>query len=203
MRTGIPRERGYAAFASLNSWLHAGLSFHPNGVVVHTQLVSAYDILTSGQRSGYRLTLWTILLYACTKSNPPSRHARTRRYLIGWCCYCRCCFCCCYRCCPLCHCCCCADTHRRQRAKGTRIGVVAGGGDAVHFFVSILERVRTDYGRTLSCYTRVYQVLYKPVPVYDTRYQVLDKHAPRIPAPNISCCSIIVAATAASATILT
>ena len=128
MRTGIPRERGYAAFASLNSWLHAGLSFHPNGVVVHTQFVSAYDILTSGQRSGYRLTLWTILLYACTKSNPPSRHARTRRYLIGWCCYCRCCFCCCYRCCPLCHCCCCADTHRRQRAKGTRIGVVAGGG---------------------------------------------------------------------------
>ena len=31
----------------------------------------------------------------------------------------------------------------RQRAKGTRIGVLAGGGAAVHLFASILERVQT------------------------------------------------------------
>ena len=65
-----------------------------------------------------------------------------------------------------------------------RIGVLAGGGDAVHFFVSISERVQTMGAR---CH--VYQSvpgIYIPVPVYDTRYQVLDKHAPRIPAPNTS-----------------
>ena len=31
----------------------------------------------------------------------------------------------------------------RQRAKGTRLGVLAGGWTAVHFTVSILERVQT------------------------------------------------------------
>ena len=52
-----------------------------------------------------------------------------------------------------------------RREKGTRIGVLAGGGAAVHIFVSILERVQNMGAR---CYvipgTRV-QVLYIPVPV--------------------------------------
>ena len=93
-------------------------------------------------------------------------------------------------------------TSYRQRAKGTRIGLLAGGGDAVRIFVSILERVQTMGARchVIPKCTRYY---YIHVPVYDTRYQVLDKHAPRIPAPNISCCGIIVAVAAASATILT
>ena len=92
-------------------------------------------------------------------------------------------------------------TPYRQRAKGTRNGVLAVGGNAVHFFVSILERVQTMGARchAIPECTRYYI----PVPVYDTRYQVLDKHAPRIPEPNISCCSIILAVAAASATILT
>ena len=89
-------------------------------------------------------------------------------------------------------------TPRRQRTKGTRISVLAGDGDAAHCFHL---RTRTNYGRTLPCYTRVHQVLYiyTRSSLYGTRYQVLDKHAPRISAPNIRCCSIIVAVAAASA----
>ena len=123
---------------------------------------------------------------------------------MGWCCYCRCYYCCCYRCCPLCHCCC-ADIDTVDNVRREPVSVYSPGvGMLYTLFPSWNAYVQTMGARchVIPECTRYYMYLYQSM-IHDTRYQVLDKHAPRIPAPNISCCSIIVAVAAASATILT
>ena len=96
----------------------------------------------------------------------------------------------------------CCYRYRTDNVRREPVSVFSRGVGLLYTFCFYL-RTRTSYVRTLSRYTRVNQVLYIPVPVYDARYQVLDKHAPRIPAPNISCCSIIVAFAVAFAAVLT
>ena len=54
----MPPDRRYATFASLSIWYQAGLSFQPNGTMVQTRSVPAYDSVKSGQLCGYRSKLW-------------------------------------------------------------------------------------------------------------------------------------------------